>query len=169
MLRKVGKGDRSAFDELYHRNAGWLTLRLGRRCRDPELVAEVLQDTFVTVWRSAKGFSRKGSATGWLWTVATSRLVDTYRRRGARIQATAALSEDAVVTRSAEAELLAASFSTEMAGALDQLSPELRAVLQATVLDGMNTRETSVLLGIPEGTVKARAHRARKYLREALA
>lgn len=169
MLRRVAKGNRTAFDELYHRNAGWLTLRLRRRCSDPELVAEVLQDTFVTVWHSANGFSRKGSAVGWLWTVASSRLVDAYRRKGARIQATAALSEDAVVTRSAEAELMSASFSTELAGALEQLSPELRAVLQATVLDGMSTRETSVLLGIPEGTVKARAHRARKSLREALA
>jgi RNA polymerase sigma-70 factor, ECF subfamily len=45
----------------------------------------------------------------------------------------------------------------------------LRAVLQATVIDGLTTREAAVLLGIPPGTVKTRAQRARKQLREALA
>jgi RNA polymerase sigma-70 factor (ECF subfamily) len=52
---------------------------------------------------------------------------------------------------------------------LIRLSPELRAVLQATVIDGLTTREAAVLLGIPPGTVKTRALRARKQLREELA
>lgn len=70
---------------------------------------------------------------------------------------------------SAEEEALASSYGAELALALDRLSPELRADLQATVLDGLSVRETSVLLDIPEGTVKSRAVRARRQLREALA
>jgi RNA polymerase sigma-70 factor (ECF subfamily) len=57
----------------------------------------------------------------------------------------------------------------DLAGALDSLSPELRAVLQATVLDGLTTREAARLLGIPAGTVKTRLMRARRQLREGLA
>jgi RNA polymerase sigma-70 factor (ECF subfamily) len=57
----------------------------------------------------------------------------------------------------------------DLAGALDRLSPELRAVLQATVLDGLTTREAARLLGIPAGTVKTRLMRARRQLREGLA
>jgi RNA polymerase sigma-70 factor (ECF subfamily) len=53
--------------------------------------------------------------------------------------------------------------------ALDRISPELRDVLRATVIDGLTTRETARLLGIPEGTVKTRAMRARAELRAALA
>jgi RNA polymerase sigma-70 factor (ECF subfamily) len=53
--------------------------------------------------------------------------------------------------------------------ALDRISPELREVLRATVVDGLTTRETARLLGIPEGTVKTRARRARAELRAALA
>jgi RNA polymerase sigma-70 factor, ECF subfamily len=53
--------------------------------------------------------------------------------------------------------------------ALDRLSPELRAVMQATVLDGLTTREAAKLLRIPQGTVKTRLMRARRELREALA
>jgi RNA polymerase sigma-70 factor (ECF subfamily) len=56
-----------------------------------------------------------------------------------------------------------------MGTALDRLSPELRQVLQATVVDGLTTRETARLLRIPEGTVKTRAMRARRELRAALA
>ena len=57
----------------------------------------------------------------------------------------------------------------DLAGALDRLSPELRAVVQATVLDGLSTREAGRLLGIPQGTVKTRMMRARTELRGALA
>jgi RNA polymerase sigma-70 factor (ECF subfamily) len=56
-----------------------------------------------------------------------------------------------------------------LAEALAQLSPELRAVVQATVLDGLTTREAAGLLGIPSGTVKTRMARARAQLRGALA
>ena len=56
-----------------------------------------------------------------------------------------------------------------MIRALNRLAPELQAVLQATVLDGLSTREAAALLGIPAGTVKTRAMRARARLREELA
>ena len=57
----------------------------------------------------------------------------------------------------------------DLAGALDRLSPELRAVIEATVLDALTTREASRLMGIPQGTVKTRMMRARVQLREELA
>ena len=57
----------------------------------------------------------------------------------------------------------------DLAGALRKLSPELRAVVQATVLDGLTTREAGALLGLPTGTVKTRMMRAKAQLREALA
>jgi RNA polymerase sigma-70 factor (ECF subfamily) len=56
-----------------------------------------------------------------------------------------------------------------LAGAPARLSPGLRAVIQATVLDGLNTAEASILLGIPAGTVKTRAMRARRQFRQDLA
>jgi RNA polymerase sigma-70 factor (ECF subfamily) len=73
------------------------------------------------------------------------------------------------VAPSAEERVLAGLEYGDVGAALDRLSPELRAVLRATVIDGLTTREAAQLLGIPEGTVKTRAMRARKELREALA
>jgi RNA polymerase sigma-70 factor (ECF subfamily) len=68
----------------------------------------------------------------------------------------------------AEEEAMHGTLGDEVGDALRQLAPELRQVLQAMVLDGLTVRETSVLFGVPEGTVKTRARRARIALREAL-
>ncbi|WP_174703999.1 RNA polymerase sigma factor [Streptomyces viridosporus] len=176
LLRAVAGGDPAAMAALYDRHAGWLYARLSRRCADPETVREVLQDTFVTVWRSA-GAHRGEQAGGWLWTIAARRLVDTYRaqERAARLR-TAPMEEAwdgrpavGAASPSAEDRVLAGLEYGDVGTALDRLSPELREVLRATVVDGLSTREAARLLGIPEGTVKSRAMRARAELRAALA
>jgi RNA polymerase sigma-70 factor (ECF subfamily) len=68
---------------------------------------------------------------------------------------------------SAEEQALAAIEHRDVIQALNRPAPELQAVLHATVLDGLSTREAAALLGIPAGTVKTRTMRAR--LREELA
>lgn len=169
LLRSIARGDRAAFGELYRRTSPWLATRLRRRCSDDELVAEVLQETYLTVWRAAGAFAGArvgGSAVGWLWTIAARRLVDAYRRRAREAQPPASLAAPAVP---AVEELVVRSVVDDPLGsALRDLAPELRQVLQAMVLDGLSVRETAVLLGVPEGTVKTRARRARLALREAL-
>ncbi|WP_326563735.1 RNA polymerase sigma factor [Micromonospora peucetia] len=169
LLRRVARGDRAAFEELYRRTAPWLAARLRRRCADPDLVAEVMQDTYLAVWRAAGSFAGAagdGSGAGWLWSIAGRRLIDGFRRRARQQAAPAALPSPHA--RAAEDEALDGVLGDEMSTALRDLAPELRAVLQAMVLDGFTVRETSILLGVPEGTVKTRARRARLVLREAL-
>jgi RNA polymerase sigma-70 factor (ECF subfamily) len=173
LLRAVASGEPEALAALYDRHAGWLHTRLSRRCPDPETVSEVLQDTFVTAWRSA-GSRHSGAAGGWLWVIASRRLVDAQRShaRTAEVQqAHARRQPDAThaVAPSAEEKVLSGGLEYGDVGtALDRLSPELREVLRATVVDGLTTREAAELLGIPEGTVKTRAVRARRELRDAL-
>jgi RNA polymerase sigma-70 factor, ECF subfamily len=168
LVRRVAKGDRAAFEQLYRRTAPWLAVRLRRRCADDQLVAEVMQDTYLAVWRAAGGFAGaavNGSAVGWLWTIAARRLVDAFRRRA---RDTAAPLVEEPVSPAAEDEALADVVGDEVGVALSRLAPELRQVLQAMVVDGLTVRETATLLGVPEGTVKTRARRARLAMREAL-
>jgi RNA polymerase sigma-70 factor (ECF subfamily) len=170
LVRLVARGDQAAFEALYRRTAPWLTVRLRRRCSDEQIVADVLQETFVAVWRAAGGFagaSVDGSAVGWLWTIAARRLVDAFRRRARHAQPPPATAEPAAAP-AAEDEALAAEVGGQLGAALDALAPELRQVLRAMVLDGLSVRETAALLGLPEGTVKTRARRARIMMREAL-
>ena len=167
LLTLVAAGSTDALETLYHRHIVWLSVRLSRRCADPSIVDEVLQDTFVAVWRSAKGFTGKGEPAAWLWGIAIRRLVDAFRKRP---PAMALVREvDLSVIESAEDRVLLGVTYGDLGGALDRLAPELRSVVQATVLDGLTTREAGRLLGLRPGTVKTRMMRARRALREELA
>jgi RNA polymerase sigma-70 factor (ECF subfamily) len=170
LLRAAADGDRRAFEELYRRYAPWLTARLRGRCADPGVVDDVVQETFLAVWRGTARYREDGDVAGWLWRVGARRLVDALRGDGARGRLRQTLARlRHRHEASAEERVLAGVEHGDLAGALTRLSPELRAVLQATVIDGLTTREAAVLLGIPPGTVKTRALRARKRLREGLA
>ena len=69
---------------------------------------------------------------------------------------------------SAEEQVLLGVEHGDLGNALAGLSAELRAVVQATILDGLTTREAARLLGISPGTVKTRLMRAKAQLRGAL-
>ncbi len=166
LLSAVAAGDRRALAELYERHGPWLTVRLSRRCGDAGMVDEVLQDTFLAVWKGAGRYAGEGEVGAWVWGIAIRRLLDQLRKR--RPVPTARPASSPRDAASAEEELLLAVEHGDLGGALGRLSPELRAVVQATVLDGLTTREAARLLGIPAGTVKTRMMRARAQLREAL-
>lgn len=170
LLVRCARGDGDALAELYDRHAGWLLLRLRRRCGSPDVVEEVLQDTFVSVWRGAASYASQGTAAAWLWTVASRRLVDALRVRSRVVPVSAAMDVGRQAEVSGTEDLVVTDLAYgELGGALDRLSPELRQVLQATVIDGLTMREAAVVLGIPEGTVKTRSARARRQLRAGLA
>jgi len=165
VVAAVADGERQALRVLYDRHAPWLALRLARRCADAGIVDETIQDTFVAVWRSAGRYKGQGDVGAWIWGIAIRRLIDALRRRP-RAEVLVAQIDD---RRCAEEEVLLGVEYGDLGGALRKLSPELRAVVQATVLDGLTSREAGRLLGIPAGTVKTRMMRARAQLREELA
>jgi RNA polymerase sigma-70 factor (ECF subfamily) len=165
LLTAIARGERDAFADLYARHAPWLQVRLRRRCCDPDVVAEALQDTFVAVWRGAGRWGGRGEVAAWLWGIGIRRLIDVVARRPDHDALTAAT--DPVVGSAEEQVLLGVEYG-DAAGALNRLSPELQAVVRATVLDGLTTREAARLLHIPQGTVKTRMARARGLLRQAL-
>ena len=174
LLRAVAVGDRRAFEVFYARHAAWLLSRLQARCPDQALVEDVVQETFVAVWRGADRFRTQadGDATGWLWRIGSRRLIDAMRGHGShqgllqrlfwmrgRSQEPAASAEDEVLRELPHGDL---------ADALRRLPPELGAVLHATVVDGLTVKEAAKLLSIPAGTVKTRAMRARRLLQQEL-
>lgn len=168
LVRAVADGDRRALEVLYERHAPWLVLRLTRRCNDRHLVDEAVQDTFVAVWQGAARWDGRGQVAAWVWGIGIRRLIDQLRRAPRpTAELTGGVTHDA--EPSAEDRVLVGVEYGDLAGALERLSPELRAVVQATVLDGLTTKEAGRLLGIPSGTVKTRMMRAKAQMREALA
>lgn len=148
---------------LHERHAPWLAARLAHRSSDPTLIEEALQDTFVAVWRKAGDYRGEGEVAAWLWGIAIRKLIDRLRRnRIPRLELPS-------LVESAEDAVLAGIGYGDLGAAMARLSPELMAVVQARILDGLSTREAARLLGIPTGTVKTRLMRAKQIMREQLA
>lgn len=166
LIAAVADSSTSALHTLYRRHAPWLTVRLRGRCNDQDVVMDVLQDTFVAVWRGADGFRGEGDVGAWLWGIAIRRLISKFRKR--RISSVPIAERDLESELAAEDAVLVGVEYGRLGPALASLSPELREVVQATILDGLTTKEAARLLGIPQGTVKTRAMRARAQLRESL-
>jgi RNA polymerase sigma-70 factor (ECF subfamily) len=173
LLAAVRQERLDALRVLHERHAPWLKARLSRRCADPDAVDTAIQDTFVAVWRGAARYRPgDGDAGGWLWTIALRKLISVLRSRGTRWIAHGyqyELADYDATMASAEDLVLLGVEHGDLSAALARLSPEFRAVIQATVLDGLTVREASRLLGIPTGTVKTRVMRAKAQLREYLA
>jgi len=167
LLSAIVDRDRGALHELYERHETWLVARLARRCADRQIVEEVVQDLFVTVWRSPDNYRGTGEVAAWLWGIGIRHLLHRLRPRRPLLERLRAQRQPAL--HSAEEQVLMGVQHGDLGVALDRLAPELRAVVQATILDGLTTNEAALLLGIPSGTVKTRMQRARRDLREALA
>jgi RNA polymerase sigma-70 factor (ECF subfamily) len=164
LLRAVADRDRAALRDLYDRHAPWLRARLSRRCSDTGVVEEVLQDTFLAVWRKPDAYRGAGDVPAWLWGIGIRRLLAAVRPRRPLplrllVQPPAPSAEDVVLLGVEHGDL---------AAAVNGLSPELRAVVRAVALDGLTSREAARLLGVPAGTVRTRMARARAQLQEAL-
>ena len=157
-----------ALRELYARHAHWLSVRLTRRCSDPDLVADALQDCFTAAWRGAGRFRGEGEVAAWLWGIAVRRLVSRLRGRPDALLSPLENWEAAPEPSAEERVLLGVEYG-DLGAALGRLSPEMRAVVQATVLDGLTTKEAAQMLGVPQNTVKTRLHRAKAHLRQDLA
>lgn len=158
--------DRGALRELFDRHEPWLSVRLAHRCADRNVVEEAVQDTFLVVWRKASSFANDGAVAAWIWGIGIRTLLHAVRPRRPLIERLRA--QRMPEAESAEDALLVAVEHGDIGAALHRLSPELRSVIQATVLDGLTCVEAGRLLGIPSGTVKTRMMRAKRELREAL-
>lgn len=177
LVAALAQGDFSALRQLYDRHAAWLSVRLGHRCSDPDLVADALQDCFVAVWNESGRWRGDGEVAAWLWGIAVRRLISRLRagdRTLARLTVrTPFAPEPTGASRraepSAEERVLLGIEYGDLGDALERLSPEMRAVVEATVLDGLTSKEAGRLLGIPQNTVKTRLHRAKAKLRQDLA
>ena len=130
-----------------------------------------MQDTFVKVWNLAGRYDGSGEVAAWIWGIGIRTLLHRIRPRKSlldRLWPRCDRRTPSIDVTSAEDQVLLAVQHGDVGGALGSLSPELRSVVQATVLDGLTCEEAARMLNIPTGTVKTRMMRAKRELREAL-
>jgi RNA polymerase sigma-70 factor, ECF subfamily len=166
LLALVARGDRGKpLEELYDRYARrvyGLGLRL---LDDPGLAEDLVQETFVRLWRSAHRFdAARGSVRTFLFTLARRAAVDLWRR-GRRSPVSAEPWTEPAVDENAFEELL---IGLDVRAALDELSAKHREVLELHYDCGLTQRQISDLLGVPLGTVKTRTYHALRALKDEL-
>jgi len=164
LITRLAGGDDTALRELFNRHARILAARL-RAVLPPSDVEDVLQETFIAAWKGASSYRPEGRAGGWLWVIARNQAALLLRKRGPAL----APLEETVLTKPGQAAGLdpaeAALVRADIAAALS--GPE-GDVLRLMYIEDRPVAEVAALLGVPAGTVKSRAHRARRVLRAAL-
>jgi len=164
LIAAIAAGDDTALRALFSRHAPWLAARLRSALPAPD-VEDVLQETFLAVWRGAAGYRAQGAAGGWLWGVARRQAALFLRRRGpAAHELPEVIAASGAVADPAEIALARAALD-DAVGVLD--GPD-REVWRLMYEQDRPVAEVAELMGVPEGTVKSRAHRARRLLRAAL-
>jgi RNA polymerase sigma factor (sigma-70 family) len=151
--------------DLYGRRAYGLALRI---LRDEALAENAVQDAFLTVWRSAAGYSReRGVPSTWILTIVHRRAVDIVRREQRR-RADLLEDYDEPSGDSTEETVLARAEGARVRRALTQLAPTDRRVLELAYYGGLTQSEIAVELDLPLGTIKSRTFKALSRLRSLL-
>jgi RNA polymerase sigma factor (sigma-70 family) len=165
LLRCVAAGDRQALTDLYVRYRQPLYHYLLRLAGDPGLAEDLLQETFVAVWRSAGSFAGRSAVQTWLVGVARRQAHNVLRRRSLPLAGEAELAVVESPERSPEEEALAGAARAELLAAIERLSVIHREVLALAFGAGLSTAEIAGVLAIPQGTVKSRLRDAKRALR----
>jgi RNA polymerase sigma-70 factor (ECF subfamily) len=150
----------AAYRELYAPICGYAL----RRVREPEDAAEVIAETFATLWRRFDRCPQGDELRPWLFGVA--RRVLANQRRGERRRS--ALSERLAAQVEAGTTPYPDEAPSELTRAFASLSDSDRELLSLVAWEGLTREELAAALGTNRAVVRLRLHRARKRLRDAL-
>jgi RNA polymerase sigma-70 factor, ECF subfamily len=170
LVSAVAQRDEAALAELYRRYGPIVTGLARRILGDPQLAEDITQEVFVHLWKNADRFDvQRGKLRTLLLTQTHGKCVDLVRSRNARA-ARESKSFDGITIDSAEvdAELIALTETEQIRAAVLQLPPDERIALETAYFGGNTYRQVAVVLGVPEGTVKARIRSALRRLHSTL-
>ncbi|HEY0804036.1 MAG TPA: RNA polymerase sigma factor [Pseudonocardiaceae bacterium] len=168
--RTADAGAAAEFERLYRANVDAVTAYFARRTTDPQLVADLTADTFVTVITSLASFDpRKGTARAWVFGIARhvyASHCEAYSQQQHKLQRLAGRRE----LDQGEVEELRERIDAERAGrgliaVLAMLPERERAVIELVDVAGLRPKDAATVLGLTPGTVRMRLMRARARLR----
>lgn len=163
LLHAAAQGDRRAFHRLYLEYQRPLNRFLWRFTHRQESIDEIVNDTFLVVWRKAQGFRWESQVSSWIFGIARRTALKSVcknRREDAR-----SVGEDCEETVDPTME---AETRDWLASGLDRLPVEQRLTLELAWHMGHSLTDVAVITGAPVGTVKARLYYARRRLRQYL-
>ncbi|HEX9105721.1 MAG TPA: sigma-70 family RNA polymerase sigma factor [Longimicrobiales bacterium] len=159
-------GDAAAFGDLWARCSPYLAAVAQPFAADRQDLADLLQQTWARIYERRKEFDGRGSLLGWMMTVCRRECLGRTRREKVRWAAEAAYVAGQEAGADPEPEPLSSAERRSVHAAVAALPPRQRDAVLLRILDGRSTRETAVLMGCAEGTVKALLHQGVQNLRE---
>jgi len=167
LLARVAGGDRWAFERLYRVYQPRLTRFLTMLLKSPQLIEEVLDDTMMAVWQTAGSFRGSSKPSTWMFAIAYRKANKAKARWPDPVEQPAQdqrVSDDPAPDEGLQQQHL----RTALMKAMDQLSPDHRAVVDLTYFQGMGYREIAEIVDCPVDTVKTRMFHARRRLKQAM-
>ena len=165
-------GDDDAFEELVRRHEKRVFRLLMRMMGSREEAEDVAQETFISLYRHGKRFRAEARFSTFVYRVAANAALNQRRSLGrgrARIEKLAVRQAAGdnlpQQPRDPEDSTLGRELTQGVRDALNTLSPSLRMPVVLYDIEGLSYNEIAGILGVAEGTVKSRIHRARQALR----
>jgi RNA polymerase sigma-70 factor (ECF subfamily) len=168
LLVACGVGDTAALGALFDRHHAAVYRLISRLLRtEPAEIDDLVQQTFLEVWRSANKFGARGAVRSWVFGIAANAV--RHHIRGA-VRRRAALGEVPPPPASSTPHdaALRAQQVHRLATALEDLPEDLRVVYVMCDLEEVPGVEAARVLGLRSGTLWRRLHEARRALREAI-
>ncbi len=167
LLRRVAADDDLALHQFYQRYAGLVYSLAYRILRDEARAEEVLQETFIRVWRAAITFDpARGRAEAWVVTIARNLSLTALRKKRVAQMDGEAAEQIPSSDESSDPEVVAWRGTQRklVQEAVAQLPPNQRRVVVLAYFDGLTHVEIAERTGEPLGTVKSRLRLALRRL-----
>jgi RNA polymerase sigma-70 factor (ECF subfamily) len=168
LLAACGVGDTAALGALFDRHHEAVYRLISRLLtRERAEVDDLVQTTFLEVWRSASKFGGRGAVKSFVLGIAANTV--RHHVRGARRRRDAHAIAPAPVTGAApDAAVICAQQVARLAAALDELPHNLREAYVMCDIEDVPGVEAARVLGVRAGTLWRRLHEARRALRDAI-
>lgn len=178
LILPLRQRDPVAFATLFERYSDKL-FRLALSILGDEDEAEgIVQDSFLRLFEKLDQFEGRAKLSTWLYRVAYNASVDQLRKRRPvqPLQEEPGTGEEALFipalltdwSQAPETVFASAEAQMQLESSIAQLPERLRLTFMLREVEGLSTAETAEVLGLSEGAVKVRLHRARLQLREQL-
>ncbi|WEK06407.1 MAG: sigma-70 family RNA polymerase sigma factor [Candidatus Devosia phytovorans] len=169
VLRIAQKQDRSALADLFGQLGPRVKSMLLKLGASDALAEDLVQETFLTVWRKAPLYSsQRGAVTTWIFTIARNLRIDQLRRQSNKpyedLEKVALVSDSPLGSAVVEQHQVV----DRVTAALGSLSEEQREVVRLSFIHDMPHAQIAEAIGIPLGTVKSRLRLAYERLRPLL-